>query len=109
MSQAIILAKQKKPVGVYTQKKLAWAQVEKLEGKEPTSTCADLDNLVMMLKTKVIIPSYARVCNVLREEGRVALYRTEEDIEANVVEYTMFLFEMNVMVNKKVEEDENNT
>jgi len=103
MAQAIILARRKQAIGVYTQKKLAWAQMERLCGIEPTGNCADLPNLMVPMRTGMMPASYSRVCSALRDSGRVGLYCSEEDVEGGIPEFTLFSFEQNAIV--ELEED----
>jgi len=102
MARAFILAKQKKAVGIFTNKKNLWTAMHEAEKSTPPEDDKEfqaqpLAGLVLVNDDDAKPCNYQRLCTALRKSYRVAVYSETEKNEAGeaVLEYAVFEFEMN--------------
>ena len=82
MASAMVLAKDRKLQGVFSQRKLLWNLIEELEGIEPTTDTRLIPTvLIKAIKGKIETPmgkakqmTYANFCSQLRLDHMVALH-----------------------------------
>ena len=109
MAKAILLVKDKKPVGVFTQLKKTYGAIEQLEGKTVTENCDEISNLMLPFPKESKSCNYARLNKFMNDNsGRAALFTTE-NTEYPI--YTIYQFEINSILGSTSEEsvDESST
>lgn len=102
MAKAFILAKRKKAVGVFTNKKNLWRAIHEAENSIPPEEDKEfqaepMEGLVLVNDGNDKPCNYQRLCTALRKSYKVAIYSETEKNEAGeaILEYTVFEFERN--------------
>ena len=104
MAKVIVLAIKGKLSGVFTQKKLVWEILQKLEGTET------LDEILIMVdkreaaRVDVVALTYAKMCGQLKEIGRADIREASDEL--STIKYAIWQVDINELIKGSDEEED---
>jgi hypothetical protein len=94
MAGAIVMACRGRLVGVFSQKKLVWETIERLEDSDCIEKHLIMADKRSTARHDVVELSYSKMCNQLKEVGRADIRETCGE-DASPIKYALWQTEMN--------------